>query len=396
MPTPAASTYAQTKTVTDALTIEASLLAALAAAGVDLTGYDEFSLVKALVSEQATTRNQEQTLRATLAQALDPAILVTLSTDWVDVICLAIWQEPRIAALPTQGTLVVSVASGSGPYSYQAGDLLIEDTSTGTYFTNTNTAPQGATSSSPAPLTFQSQTAGAATNPGGSPTWKLISAPSGASLGLSFASWTRTQAGRDAEGNGPFVERCQAKWGTLGAGGNIDAYNYWIPTGTNAITAWWVDDSNPFGPGSIGVWLADTNGPATTPEISSVIAYLTPRKALGSGLLGVYAAPAYATTITATLVTDGTNPTYLSDAAVALNLLNKLSVLGPVLDRALVSSLLRGLPVGTIDLGLTAGGSKLVTIGAPGFGGVTGVTLSAFFPIAVPANKVLQLTPSLS
>src|SRR6185312_8697711 len=377
MPTPAASTYAQTKAVTDALTIESTLLAALAAAGVDLTGYDEFSLVKALVSEQATTRNQEQTLRATLAQALDPAILVTLSTDWVDVICLAIWQELRIAALPTQGTLVVSVAAGSGPYSYQAGDLLIEDTSTGTYFTNTNTAPQGAASSSPATLTFQSQTAGAATTPSGSPTWKLISAPSGASLGLSFGSWTRTQAGRDAEGNGPFVERCQAKWGTLGAVGNIDAYNYWIPTGTPAITQWDVLADNSYGPGSIGVIVADSSGPATTPEINSVIAYLTPRVALGAGPLVVLAATSYPLAVTATLAQDGTNPSALTNAGAALVLLQAALPLGCVVDVAIIDSLLRGQPVASADVALTVGGSKVVQINAPGFGGVTGVTLTS-------------------
>ncbi len=391
-------TYAQALAVTDPLTLEATILADIAGQGVDLTGYDDFSTPKAQINEQGRARNAEQLIRSILAQTVDPLALALLSTDWVDVVCRGAYQEPRLHALATIGTVVVSVAYGSGPYTYSAGDILIQDVATGAYFTNANTAAQGAATSAAATMPFTAQTPGAASNPVGSPTFKLISAPSGKSLGLSFGSWVRTQAGADAEGNIAFVTRCQAKWGTLGAGGNVDAYNYWIPTGTPAIAKWYVDDSNPGGEGTTYVYLADAAGPATVGEISSVQAYLTARRALGSGLVTAFAAPAFSVPFSAQLLQDGSNGSAVANAGAAIALLQAALPLGAIVDAALVIALLRGMPMATADIALTAGGSKVVQVGALGFGGVVGLVSESLSlaGVSVPKGNVATLSASIT
>jgi hypothetical protein len=376
-------TYQQALAVVAVLDIEAGLLADIAGQGVDLTGYDEFSLAKALLNEQARARNAEQAVRVTLAQTVDPNALASLDPSWVDVVLQGRYQVTRNPALSTQGTVSVAVASGQGPYTFSAGDLLIQDTTTGAYFASANLAPTGVTSASPGTLAFAAQTPGAATNPVGSPTFKLISAPPGSSLGLSFSGWARTQAGTDAEPNLAYVARALSRWGTLGYGGNMDAVNYWIPTSTPTVTRWWIDDANPGGPGTWFAFLADSAGPATSGELASVQVYITPRAALGTAQVLALAASATTVNVTAQTQQDGSNPNVLTNQGAALALLQAAAPVGAEIDLAILYALLRGEPLLVVDFAVAGGGSRLVQIGAPGFGGVTAVTLTA------PASDVL-------
>ncbi|HSM93387.1 MAG TPA: baseplate J/gp47 family protein [Anaeromyxobacteraceae bacterium] len=390
-------TYAQATAVAAVLDIEAGILADVAGQGADYTGYDEFSLAKALINEQARARNAEQAVRVTLAKTIDPTALASLDPSWVDVVLMGRYQTPRNPAIATVGNLVVNVASGRGPYTYSAGDLLIQDTITGAFFRSSNSAPQAASSSSPATIAFTAQTPGAASNPVGAPAFKLITAPPGSSLGLSFGAWTRTTAGTDQESNLAYVQRAFSRWGTLGYGGNIDAYNYWIPTSTPTVTRWWVDDANPGGPGTVFVYLADSAGPATTGEVASVQAYITPRVALGTAQFLAQACSQTTVPVAAISTADGSNPSYLANQGAALALLQAAAPIGALLDLSVFYELLRGAPVATIDFQTAGGGSKVVQINAPGFGGVTSVALSApAAPVVLSANAIAAFSASLS
>ncbi len=391
-------TYAELRATTDALTWEAQLLAAVAAkmGASQLVGYDDFSTPKALIHNAAEARAAFDIIRSNLAGALDPAVLVTLDPAWVDVILGGQYQETRLPALTAQGTLTVAVPLGAAAATYVAGNLLVEDLQTGAYFRNTNAAPVKINAGSSAVVSFEATVAGGAANPLGGATFALVSGPAGASIGVTVSGWTTTRAGRDAESNGFYLQRCTSKWGALGYGGNIDAYNYWIPTSTPAITRWMVRADNPGGPGTIWVYLADSAGPASGGEIASVDAYLQPRKALGSSTLRCFAAAAHTVTITAALDQDGSNPTALAQAASALSDLRSAFPMGGVLDLALIEALLRGVPVFSADVDTVTGTRKLY-LSAPGFGGVTGVTLtSPASPVALAANEVLAITAVLS
>jgi uncharacterized phage protein gp47/JayE len=391
-------TYAQATQTTDPLTAEAAILAYIAGPpySVDLTGYDPFSVVRALVSDQAQARAFFSTLRANLALGVNPTTALPLGDDWMDAILSGFFQEPRLPAIASTGTLVLSVPSGIGPYTYQAGGLLVEDLSTGDYYANANTAPQSVSSTSPATIPFVAQAPGVSGNPLSGDSFALVSGPQGGSLGVLVGTWTLTTAGTNAETSVAYLARCLAKWGSLGAGGNIDAYDYWIPTGTPTVTRWQVDTSNLNGPGSITVWCADSAGPATSGELLSVLAYLFPRKALGSGALVVLPASSATLAVTAVSTQDGSNANVLTQQAAALQVLLGAFPMGGTVDPALLIEILRGAPLVNVDVA-TVNGFASIALNLPGFAGVTGVALSSpASAFVLTASQVLAITSSLS
>lgn len=130
-------------------------------------------------------------------------------------------------------------------------------------------------------------------------------------------------AGTDKELKTAYSDRCTARWGTLAAGGNTGAFVTWIGEAfkaaglANTITRYRVDDSNPYGQGSIGVWLANAAGAATSSEVTTVDNYMQPRKPLGSGQLVVAAASVQAEAVSGTIYADST-PNVVAKAQTAL------------------------------------------------------------------------------
>lgn len=107
-----------------------------------------------------------------------------------------------------------------------------------------------------------------------------------------------TTAARNSETDGQLATRCEDRWGSVGAGGNAAAYRFWVTESfdvdglVSSITRIKVLDANPYGPGSIGVVIANASGGATGAELTRVGDYLLERKALGSGELITSAATA--------------------------------------------------------------------------------------------------------
>lgn len=400
-----ALTYVLAQQILDALTYEAAILADIAGQGVDITGYDDFSVVKALANEQGRARNLLAQLRAQVVGLVDPVTAPLAGDDWIDIHFGGFFNEPRIGTLPAIGTLVVSVASGLGPFTYSAGDLLVEDLTTGAYFASSNTAPQVVTSSATATIAFTAQTAGAASNPLGGDLFKLVSAAGSSGLGVTVATWTKTTAGRDKETSIAYIARCLAKWSTLGAGWTRPSFDYLIPLFAPTVTGWYVDDSNPFGPGTVGVWLRDATGPASDPEVALVAAGLgsVSVRPLGSGGVTVQKAIGVALTVTAVLGTDGSNSTLVTDAAKALGVLVGV-IIGPAVVRYdLLGPILRGAALGTTKIPASpAGGVDLLVLNLPGFGGVVDIAALStspdlgMFGLVLSAGQVLTLTTAIS
>jgi uncharacterized phage protein gp47/JayE len=103
-------------------------------------------------------------------------------------------------------------------------------------------------------------------------------------------------AGRNQETDAQLGQRLDDHWGSVGSGGNEAAYRFWVTESfdvdglTSSITRIKILTNNPYGPGSIGVIIANAGGSATGAEITRVDEYLQDRKALGSGQLLVSAA----------------------------------------------------------------------------------------------------------
>jgi uncharacterized phage protein gp47/JayE len=117
-------------------------------------------------------------------------------------------------------------------------------------------------------------------------------------------------AGRDVETDGQLATRCEDRWGSVGAGGNAAAYRFWVTESFDVdglvatITRIKILDANPYGPGSIGVVIANASGTATVGELTRVGGYLATRKALGSGQLLTSSATAQVQLISGTIFVE--------------------------------------------------------------------------------------------
>lgn len=129
-----------------------------------------------------------------------------------------------------------------------------------------------------------------------------VSNPAIGSTGSSLVT-----SGRDAETDAQFGARIDDHWGSVGSGGNAAAYRFWVHESftvdalTSTITRVKIIDNNPYGPGSIGVIIANASGGATVGELARVDAYLQLRKALGSGELRIEAATSQSVLVSGTV-----------------------------------------------------------------------------------------------
>jgi hypothetical protein len=336
--------------------LEAFVLANLAAAGVDTAGLSDLSAELALAKLFAASEARAGELHATIARTVNPD---DASGPWLDIVLKGRYQEDRIPALKTTGRPTIAAAPGGGTQVIAPGDLRA-DAGNGIFFVNT----QGLTllAGQTALLDFECEVAGIVGNVDNLAISGFQRAPAG--LTISNPSGWLTTGGRDAEKDGAYRKRCYAKWLSLGAGWTRDAFDYWVPRFAPSVTRIYVDDSNPIGPGSIGVYLANAAGPATTGEIALVLAGLTSRsfRPLGTVLPIVAAAPQ------TTIVVTGT--VYESGAGIDIQVIDALDALAAEMPLGGIS--------GKVDLGLLYGvieGGAYPAFDLPGFSGVTNVDL---------------------
>lgn len=369
------TTHAQTIVALTQPQAEAILVAALV--GTPAQGWSLSSPQRKLVGGFAAFLSYESTLRAGLGRAMDLRDVDATDPDWIDV--FAAWfgltRIPALAAVwdvPMTGTTLPLTVQPSTKITLQAtGGIFLDLT-------------QSAAAPLPASLRFAARVAGTGGNvtPSTISAGRIITGPAG----LTFnGTPVRVTQGRAQETNAQLVRRMLGRWARLGAGWTAQAFDDIIPTAAQSVYRWAVDDSNPIGPGSVVVHLD-----ATTQEVANVQAALGSRsvKPLGSGTFLAQLCGSHAVTFSAVLAEDGSNPTVIADATAALALLEAALPLGADVDEALLVSVLRGLPIGAVDVDTIGGTTERVTVGAPGFGGVTGVTITGTWTAAPAASLV--------
>ncbi len=208
---------------------------------------------------------------------------------------------------------------------------------------------------------------------------------------------SQTFVARADETNREYVTRALGRWGTLAAGGHPSAVEFRILTGVPTITKLGVRDDNPFGPGTVAVYLANATGPATQDECDAAAAVFGPYEPLGSrGLWQYLPAIARVVTVTAALEIDGSNTTAGEDAEAALAFLASLWPMkaGKKLDESLLRGILRG---GAYEEFILRDETAGTTTGITGFRGVTDVDMSSPTGDEVlDVAEVLVIVPDLS
>lgn len=260
--------------------ITTAQLAALAAAAFPVDAWASGGAARSLVrADAAALAVTEQTV-ADLALG---AYGQTATGSWLDLFIASRFDLTRIAATYATGEVVLTVASGAGPFAVAAGGLLVSD---GTYrWRSTNTITVNISSASPTTFTVRAEVAGEDYNAGNNTITSIISPAlpgvtcSNPVIGAT-STWLSASA-VDAESDAAYLARAVARWATLGSGFTRDAVRYWC---TSALLAGVsagctrVSFAAPAGDGSYTVYVAGASGVLAAPAVAAVQAELDLRK----------------------------------------------------------------------------------------------------------------------
>jgi hypothetical protein len=409
-------TFAQAiATQTAAQIRDGLLLPQLTAFGSPVAGVPTSSPDRGIIEAEANFLASEAQLRAAVAASISPTTALSAGDSWVDAVVgwyggtvdVAGNVTPtiqRIPALAAVWLIGVQIPPALVSLTIQPGSLLQVQAVTGQVFNlvlPAGSAPivLNSASSFKASITLSARLPGAANGnvtPGDIQTF--ITAPAGL-FNDPFHLQILITAGRDAETSISLITRALGSLGRAGAGWTLQALDYWIPFFAPTVTQWMVRDDNFYGPGSLGIVLANAAGPATATERNLVFSGLSGPtvRPLGTAAVMVTSSVAHVLNVVATLATDGSNATLHANAIAALAQVVSVWPLGGTLDPSLLTSVLRGDAIFSASVVLASGVAKLVQLGLVGFGGVTGVTHNLASPLVLVWNESLSMPiPSIT
>lgn len=316
-------------TAQDQPSILAVMYTQAAALGVDVVGVQAERLFRALYEIESTAKANEQIYRvniskgAFLEMAADVSpysTVLTGATTWLDLLAAGFFNLARARSTPTIG-VVRFIANGLAlGGSFAANSVTVTDGG-GHFYKNLDAFTLAPNTSRN--VRMVATVPGSASNVGNNSIFIIQPTIGGVLVGnpaqVGSTSWISV-AGTDPERNETLIQRCRARWSTISAGGGAPAYIQRVSEAfaasglTNTITRIAVDDTNPLGPGTAAVYLANASGPATGTEVSIVDAYLQLRKALGMNVLLTAAATAFTVPLSVTVY--GTSSTTAAIAAI--------------------------------------------------------------------------------
>ena len=255
------------------------ILSALSGARLPVTAWQEGGVARSLVKADATALAD---LHATVRLIGAAAFLDDAAGDWLTLLAASRFTVTRVAATYTTGRMLLTVASGAGPYTIGAAGLLVTNGSL--RWRSTNTVGVAVTSAAPVSIEVRAESTGTAYNIGvAAPGALTVVSPALAGLTVTnpvYASDTWiTTSGADVESDASLRSRCRARWGTLGRGATDPAYEYIARTGhgveaqvTRAQVVWGGGD------GTLTVYLAGPSGAVASPAVATVAAWVASNK----------------------------------------------------------------------------------------------------------------------
>lgn len=221
--------------------------------------------------------------RLSISQIESSVFLQYASGNGLTLFAQSAYQINRLLASPTIGTIRLVSALGSPSYTFLPSDITVgtqgSDASITKLYTNTTggTLAPGSTLD----LTFIAVSPGSSYNIPNSTALVLKTSFAGVSVSNPIfppeTTWIITQ-GTDTESDARLKLRCTSRWGTLGAGGNEDAYTFWalqpVNGGTTSPVLHVRVVSNFFGllvkPAYTTVYVTGPNGPLSNSDLAAV------------------------------------------------------------------------------------------------------------------------------
>ena len=366
--------------------ITAEQLAALAAALFPVDSWGSGGTARSLVRADAASLAR---VEATVAEIARGAYGATATGDWLDLFAESRFDLTRIAATYAEGQVVLTVASGAGPFAIAAGGLLVTDGTT--RWRSTNTTTTNISGASPTPMTVRAELAGVGGNAGNNTITRITSpALPGVTCNnpvIGATSTWLTASAIDREGDAAYLARCLARWATLGSGFTRDAVAYWCRSaettpGVNAGCTR-VSFAAPGADGTYTVYVAGASGVLASPAVAAVQAELDLRKPI-TDTPTVLAASSSTITCTGTVrfksaSTAGERAAVLAAIATYINAL-ELPDDGETItvDIAGIHAAIYGAAPGRIaDVDLSSpSGDTSVTLGSVAVADTTGVTFT--------------------
>lgn len=249
-------------------TLITEILAVLAADGCPVTAWQTGNPLRTLTRADATALAD---LHATVRLIGAAAFLDDAEGDWLTLLAASKFQVTRAPGVACVGRVVLTVASGTGPYTITAGGLLVSDGVR--RWRSTNASSVTITSAATTTIEVQAEATGTPYNVANGVITTVVSpALAGVSVtnpAIGSGPWYTT-AGAAEESDASLRQRCRDKWGTQGRGATDTAYRYWARTGhayeaqvTRAAVVWGAGD------GTVTVYIA---GPTSAISDSGIVA----------------------------------------------------------------------------------------------------------------------------
>lgn len=369
--------------------ITTAQLAALVAAEFPVDAWGTHGAARDLVRADATALARAEAIVAALAKGAYGGTAAQAGEGWLDLFMESRFSLTRIAATYAAGEVVLTVASGAGPFSIAAGGLLVSD---GTRrWRSTNTTTVNISSASPTTFTVRAELAGVDGNANNNTITRILSpALPGVTCNNPVIGATSTWLSAspiDAEGDAAYLARGRARWATLGSGFTRDAVRYWCASAETApgVNAGCTRVS--FGPvpgdGTYTVYVAGASGVLAGPAVAAIQTELDLRKPITTTPTAV-AASASTITCTGTVRFKSTATAGEQSAVLAAirTYVNSLAMPDDgetvTVDIAGIDAAIYGAAPGRIaDVDLSSpSGDTSVTLGSVAVADTTGVTFT--------------------
>ena len=246
-------------------------------------------------------------------------LLELAEKDWLTMYARSAYGLTRNAAISTEGRVRLTDAGGA-PLTFTAGDLIVSS-NTGLRYRNTTggTLNVGSTLT----LSFKAESPGASYNVSNDTITTFVTSTPSVTItnpAIGTSPWY-TVSGTDEESDEALRQRCRARWGSLGTGGNRDAYIYWARSASAQVTRVAVQENYPTD-GKVGVFIAGDGGALPTDVATTVNTYVQARKPL-CVTVGVNNVSPITVTLGGTITYRST----IAEATVKSNVATKLAAL---------------------------------------------------------------------
>ena len=218
------------------------------------------------------------------------------------------FDNTRIGAIATQGTLTLTDATSSGPHTVTAGQFVAADANDSTVTFRALTGAIVALDGT-ATISIECERGGVLGNVPNARITQLVTSIAGLTVTNGVAdgdSWI-TRQGVNAEADKTLRLRNTTKWASLSPNAPINAYKNMVlnavdPAGDAVgVTKVEVDASNPGGPGTLYVYVANTTATATAQQVIDLQAYIDDGRGSPNAIPTVIAATEFDVNIYGTL-----------------------------------------------------------------------------------------------